>query len=370
VIDGLRAIAILLVLCDHFVLLFPAASATRLWRLGQFGQTGVDLFFVISGFLITRILLDAKGSPHVIRNFYVRRALRITPLYYLTLLALFVIAPAIHAAASVPWDRQFWFWLYLQGFPLAFNKALITGPTHLWSLAVEEHFYLVWPFFVVALDAKKLYKLIAAAVVVSLACRVVWPQYDVYYFTLARLDGIAIGAAIAIYGATHHVKQVAESFGGLRLWARVAVVVAGGILAISFLLPHFELSTMRVLRSTLVALVYAGFLVMVVNKPASAVGKLLQSAPLRSIAKYSYAMYMFHPFIFEWLKTRGLTYSFLSLLLGFALTYAAGWVSWNVLEKPILRLKHRFEARGVAEPGDGGAYKPFGKRQDQVTDAV
>ena len=162
-LDGLRGIAVLLVLIHHFSGI-PAAGLGvptgfyREWlRFATIGWAGVDLFFVLSGFLITSILYDAKGPALAFfKNFYARRALRIFPVYYvLVVFMLFLlpwIIPGEEAASAKLRDNQLWLWFYLRNIQsLADFQSLIgTGHLvgHLWSLAVEEQFYLVWPMVV------------------------------------------------------------------------------------------------------------------------------------------------------------------------------------------------------------------------------
>ena len=156
VLDGLRTLAILLVMLFHFFQArpLPAAPVIReLTKLTALGQTGVDLFFVLSGFLITGILLDARGKQNALKVFYFRRVLRIFPLYYAYLIVAFLVLPAFHAASHVTYSNQWWFWFYCQNIQATFAASFpTTGPGHFWSLAVEEHFYLIWPFIVLRLS--------------------------------------------------------------------------------------------------------------------------------------------------------------------------------------------------------------------------
>src|SRR5262249_49808445 len=122
-------------------------------KAASYGMLGVDLFFVLSGFLITGLLLDAKGRPHYFRNFYARRTLRIFPLYYLVLAALFLVLPHL---ATLPMnletarEHQGWLWAYVANFYIAAQSswAALSYVSHFWSLAIEEHFYLIWPALV------------------------------------------------------------------------------------------------------------------------------------------------------------------------------------------------------------------------------
>ena len=153
-LDGVRGLAILMVMAVHFVGdATPHNLAERVAvKLGNYGVLGVDLFFVLSGFLITGLLLDAKGDPHYFRNFYARRTLRIFPLYYAVLALLLLVLPRVIAlplALDESRMHQAWLWTYTANFFIA-AKASWALPyvSHFWSLAIEEHFYLVWPLVV------------------------------------------------------------------------------------------------------------------------------------------------------------------------------------------------------------------------------
>jgi peptidoglycan/LPS O-acetylase OafA/YrhL len=165
---------------------------------------GVDLFFVLSGFLITGILLDTKGSQHFIRDFYIRRCLRIWPLYYSLLLFMFVLVPLVRPAEAIeifgersqPWWS---FPLFLQNFfvPIPQNAAGPLGVT--WSLGIEELFYLVWPWAVRSSSRRTLQWTMVVVVAVSPALRIVleWYGVDLYANPFCRLDGLMAGALLA-----------------------------------------------------------------------------------------------------------------------------------------------------------------------------
>ena len=198
-LDGLRGLAILLVVIYHnfgFIDVF------------FFGWLGVDLFFVLSGFLITEILLNTLNEKNYLRNFYVRRALRIFPLYYVCLVIFLIIMPRLNTNLDLKYytDNQVWIWTYLQNWLYIFKNPDQTNTlNHLWSLAVEEQFYLLWPLAILVLRKPKLLLLsISILLLAVLGLRLwVWNNHiaDLAYFnlyTFTRIDGICIGCMVAL----------------------------------------------------------------------------------------------------------------------------------------------------------------------------
>src|SRR6266699_4069882 len=166
--DGLRGLAILSVLIGHSGFLEALPHAGML----EYTLFGVNLFFVLSGFLITGILTDSKGSQHYFRNFYARRALRIWPLYYLVLFVAFVVGP-LFAPSMRPTAVSVWpaFVFYVQNIVFANRGTYPFGLGATWSLAVEEQFYLTWPVMVFLFKKRTLAVVSALLVVVSLSLR-------------------------------------------------------------------------------------------------------------------------------------------------------------------------------------------------------
>src|SRR6202045_3638349 len=200
-LDAVRGLAVLLVLL-HNTNVYPSL---HLHLISDNGWMGVDLFFVLSGLLITGILLDTRQSEGYLRNFYARRCLRIWPLYYSVLLFMFVIVPilrpseahTVFEARSSPW------WAY----PVFLQNFLIPIPTMAtgalgvtWSLAVEEQFYLVWPLVVRFCSEGQLRKIAIAVICISPALRFYLSQHQViiYSNTFCRLDGLMAGALLAL----------------------------------------------------------------------------------------------------------------------------------------------------------------------------
>jgi peptidoglycan/LPS O-acetylase OafA/YrhL len=200
-LDGVRAIAALMVMVFHFFQhVEPSTKLLNiLTKVSVFGQTGVTLFFVLSGFLITRILLDTKETTGYFKNFYLRRALRIFPLYYLFLAITYYVVPLIVNTPFGSFNQQIFYFTYLQNFAITFNWDSV-GPVHFWSLAVEEHFYLFWPVVVYLFSTKNLSRVIIGIIIGALLLRIFMLNngYGVFYFTFTRFDSLAIGALLAI----------------------------------------------------------------------------------------------------------------------------------------------------------------------------
>jgi len=189
-LDGLRGIAILLVLAHGFdVIQTRGGPGHDVDLVLDVGWIGVQLFFVLSGFLITGILLDTRSSPHYFRKFWVRRALRIFPLYYGVLLV-----AALFGHGSI------YLWTYTNNFATAFGHGDPTFP-HFWSLAVEEQFYLLWPLVVWLVARRGVVALSVALSALAIASRIYarhrWGYEAAYEFTPCRMDALAIGAGTA-----------------------------------------------------------------------------------------------------------------------------------------------------------------------------
>ena len=200
-LDGVRAIAALMVIVFHFFR--ETTPNTQLLyivkEISYFGQTGVTLFFVLSGFLITRILIYTKGTEGYFKNFYLRRTLRIFPLYYLFLLLWYYVAPIFIEMESSSFNQQIYYFSYLQNFARTFDWNVI-GPNHFWSLAVEEHFYLFWPFIIFFFSRKNLVRITFGIILFAMVLRafMLGDGYSVFIFTFTRFDTLAIGALLAV----------------------------------------------------------------------------------------------------------------------------------------------------------------------------
>src|SRR6266566_3453709 len=242
-LDGLRGIAILLVVASHFVSNLHLSAEGPAWILvavAHAGWTGVDLFFVLSGFLITGILADARGSPSYFKAFYARRALRILPAYYGFLFVIFVVLPLLNLGAGANYmlarQHQGWYWLHLTNVMMAIGEIPGRGPypnTLFWSLAVEEQFYFIWPAVVALCSPGTLRKVCVGGIIVCIVLRIVGALDGVSGLALSvipitRGDTLFVGGLLAI----EYRRQGLERYAGVaKIAALVAVLVLVALMA-------------------------------------------------------------------------------------------------------------------------------------------
>lgn len=363
-LDGLRGLAIFLVIIHHF---WPREGKWAVYgALPHLGWIGVDLFFVVSGLLITGILLDTKDAPSFFRNFYARRSLRIFPLYFLFLLLAFVAVPALQGGpwAETEFVRQsgspWWYVLYQGNLREAITgrePAYILAP--LWSLSIEEQFYLVFPLLVFVLSRKQLKTLLIVAVVFALLFRAVttmiWPLNErvQYLATPSRIDTLALGALMAL---------------GLREgWLRIdrrrlghATLALLATLGACFTFGLLDRTTVfaRTMGYSVVAFTFAAIVLWGVTGREGKDTALLRWAPLRALGKVCYGVYVLQRPVevvvgkvaeAVWAGYDRTELYTLPILIG--ATFLAATVSWNLFERPLLGLKHRFAVRGHPQEG-------------------
>jgi peptidoglycan/LPS O-acetylase OafA/YrhL len=315
------------VLPDGYFLLWPLDIC---W-------SGVDLFFVLSGFLITGILLETRDSPSYFGTFYARRALRIFPLYFAyVLVAVALVRPA----------GAWWYFTYLTNWKPGHGAA---DPylNHLWSLAVEEQFYIVWPAVVYWTTPRKLAWGCGLIAVIALACRCLTGMAGeaAYRLTPCRIDALAFGAFVAV--------GVREFPVALARWTRpiLLTALAGFLLIISLPRAGFwNDPPMRTVGASLIGIVYGSLICTVILRPRGFPARLASGKALRTCGAYSYAMYVLQPVLLKLLlPVAGIAPGgnpALKCILYFGttviLTLAAAWMSGRWLEQPFLRLKARF----------------------------
>jgi len=370
VLDGVRGLAILLVLLHNFNLGGPIDTAlTKVVDVGlEIGWVGVQLFFVLSGFLITGILVDTKAAPNYYSSFYGRRVLRIFPLYYLVLIMYFVVVPrVVDVPASVRpgQQHQVWLWTYLSNWNVPLGRDL-PGFSHFWSLAVEEQFYLVWPLVVQALNAQALLRLCLGLTGAALVLRTglglagADPGFN-YQFTLCRMDGLAIGAVVALALRDPDLLRTLRPHLRRAGWALALVMLA--LVVATRGLPSLGFWTQTV-GYTALALLCA--LLIGQAALATAAGRrmpivtLLTARPLRTLGKYSYGIYVFQRPLHVWAVSalgpwlvpeaglHRLPLLAAYLLAATAVTFAAALLSYHLVEEPFLRLKRLFTPQAPA----------------------
>ncbi len=378
-LDGLRATAFIMVFLQHY-LGFP-------W-----GWTGVNVFFVLSGFLITGILFDTRSDPHRARNFYLRRTLRIFPLYYGIFLLILLTQPLMHWK---PWSLWWLAWpLYLGNF-LRFVRPALPGSRletaadgqlfsthgiflgHFWSLCVEEQFYLLWPWIVFKASGRRMLLWVCAVVVIVAPFLRILAQHTAPQWMLGeellyrmipfQLDSLLLGGLVGLLWRGAHREHMA-------LIARIVAPVAGVIAIVylcytmsvtgpdwakNYIYPHWRLTW----GLTFINVLSAAIIVCIL-RPGGWLFKFCCLPPLRWIGRISYGAYVLHDILHAWyghtlyrvmnILVRHVSphfkllwaYPTLSInLFSFSATLALAWLSYRFYESPFLNLKERWTIR-------------------------
>lgn len=364
-LDGLRGVAILLVLLHHAGTVQPNVWFDSVFfQIGRAGWCGVDLFFVLSGFLITNILMASKQSENYFRNFYMRRTLRIFPLYYGILVAFFLLLPWVVRLSDNPgyqwqFSRQGWYWTYTQNWMIALRGSWpdLNYLTHFWTLAIEEQFYLLWPLMVFLMERRRLLTVCLLMMAVALAIRVAlvmngagWAT--VFVLTFTRMDALALGGAIAL------VARSKKGIAPLAQRVPLALFVCVAALLV-IILYHGQLYGRDLLTQTVgftvLAIFFGGVLVAAITFPEnSPIVRFFNFPLLRFLGKYSYGIYVFHLpityLLWTVLKPSDLPTVMGSELLGHSLFFiavsavstVAALLSWHLYENQFLKLKKFF----------------------------
>ncbi|MGB6058650.1 MAG: acyltransferase [Microthrixaceae bacterium] len=345
-LDGVRGLAVLFVLLYHAGQ--PAVGGFLL-------QSGVDLFFVLSGFLISTILLRTTERTDYFRNFYGRRFARIFPLYYLVLV-IFVAGAAIALRYGVAddlgfpeaqnlIDNQLWGWLYqVNNLEAIYSEAAFAGLAHLWSLSIEEQFYLLWPMVILWLRrlGAPVFKVCIVLALLGMTFRcAMYPiagRDFAYYFTFCRVDGLLLGSAGA---AAWLNPSLRERFTPAVVW----MSRRWWVILILLLMPE---QVGLYVGFTVISVAYLG-LVLGANSgllPARPT-RWLESRLLQHLGKYSYAIYIFSLPLSRaandvYLTGIDLVDAVVRTLFVGLVSYAVARVSWALWERPWLRLKKRF----------------------------
>jgi peptidoglycan/LPS O-acetylase OafA/YrhL len=352
-IDGLRAIAVMSVFLFH--LKVPGF---------EWGWSGVQMFFVISGFLITGILIDSIHHPHYFRNFYIRRSLRIFPIYYLTLFALLIYG--LVRGVDVSWQYFPYFLTYTQNYiqPLLFYQVgYWSSLPHTWSLAVEEQFYLMWPLIIYLAKPQRakficvffivgavMWRIITRNTYASFSVQTTWVMMNAIP---SYVDTLSIGAMIT-FGHRALSKKALQTIAYVG-------IVCGGLLA--FVLPRLmnlsvpwqfwiEHYFVYYLGNSALGGFYGGLLILALTN-APIISHILNFKWLRAIGRISYGIYLYHMLIY--LLSANIFQSFTNRfpepiksishdLAVVAITLCVAFLSWRFIEHPINELKDKFAA--------------------------
>jgi len=349
-LDGIRRLAILLIIALHYFVLEGAEVLPRkLYVVAQFGWTGVDLFFVLSGFLIGGILLDVRESTNYFKVFYVRRFYRIVPVYLaLCALSLIVFYPKLSThdwlfEGKIPWYAYLTFG---QNFWMTTRQALSSRQIDAtWSLAIEEQFYLTLPLVIWLVRDRYLPYVLTAGIAAAPFIRMAlwwrygqWAYVASYVLAPCRMDALLLGVLGAWWVRNRVLnKDVLEA---------AAVVLAIGFAAmIRFHVTPFELAAFGY---TLIAMFYLAVLLLAVT--GGWVGGIFRSKPLLYLGTVAYGLYLFHQ------PVLGLVYAALGRAtaairtwtdvaatgLAAVLVLGLARLSWRCFEKPMVKLGHRF----------------------------
>jgi peptidoglycan/LPS O-acetylase OafA/YrhL len=345
-LDGLRAFAIIAVIfhhCGEYYLLPIHPNSLLLRDIVESLGMGVDLFFVLSGFLITGILIDALGKPYFFKRFYWRRGLRIWPLYYLFLLGVLLVHRQIFRGIGVAP-----FALYYRNF-LGPDRASDVYVGQFWSLCAEEQFYLVWPLVLFFVQKQWRLRLITLLIAASFSFRIYFSSrgldpYIIYRLPICHMDVLLMGAILAVLTrngvADHTFRKVCwTSF--VTGVVCLAVLDTSPLPKLNLFLAPFAITSS--------ALLFGGIVGICLRPRGHRTRAFLGSHFLGEISKRSYAMYVFHLLPLyasvilldraKSLPNESVAALALMVLVGW-ITYGMAWLSWRFLEEPILRLKN------------------------------
>ncbi len=367
-LDGLRGFAILMVISIHYFYDSGAQLPRLAHRLQSFlglGWTGVDLFFVLSGFLIGGILLDARDSPRYFKTFYLRRFFRIIPVYYLWIVVYMLLAwlggsylesrLQISAGPANSWGIWAHF-LFLQNL-WVHNYAPLAGWWFgvSWSLAVEEQFYLVIPFLIRYLSARRLTVFLTCVVFAAPVCRILlrafvtMPSSRSQMLMPCRADALAIGVLGAIYWRDADFREWLSR--NKKLTYAVFGVLLAGMAALGIWFPAHDGTLTQTAGYTWIALFYLSLVFVALADSAGRIAKLARMEWLREWGRVSYCVYLIHPavryFCFRYLNQDpthlSSWWNVATGLLAVAVTYGLAKLSWTFFEEPLLQRGHRFK---------------------------
>ena len=341
-LDGIRGIAALMVVVFHFFLSKNSEYLSNLiiyQKATEFGQHGVSLFFVLSGFVITRILIKTRENSDYFSNFYKRRALRILPLYYLFLFVLYFFLPLVFGGRGTELKLQLPFYFYIQNLTEILNiKA--SGPGHYWSLAVEEHFYLLWPLVIFLVHPKNIGKLIGISFLLIFALKyyMLDKGLSINYFTFTRIDQIMMGAYLAIL----ELNGFFSSKGALKKMVLIGLSIFPIGALVYFFSDHFyylkEMMKYPILGLFFFSLIGS----LIILNENNIVNRILSGKILQYLGRISYGIYVWHILALAILSKLFISKILIvDLMLTFCLTIILAHLSYFYFEKYFLSFKDK-----------------------------
>ncbi len=356
-LDGLRAIAILSVVAWHYLGAGDGPSSAS-WRMFIFGRTGVDLFFVLSGYLITRILLANRGSSNYFQAFYGRRSFRILPIYF-GMVAIYLVGRQLSVARAL-FDGTLPWWSYLTGLQNFWMAAEQTYGAYwlggTWSLAIEEQFYLIFPLVVYLAPSRILPRLLLALLVLCPLGRMIayglGDRYGYYVLMPLRADILAMGALIAWLEFSGSISESVRRIFKLVFWSTACFfpVFAWGIENSNF--------SNAIWGHTYLVAFYGSTVFMVLDRRGKPQLAFLRSGPAAFFARISYALYLIHTSVLvlvfaavRYHEPTMLTWRGGALMIfAFAVSVAICAASYRLIEGPLIAMAHqrfRFDRRGM-----------------------
>ena len=367
-LDGIRALAVLMVCFAHFFQVNENYLYTNskylgilLFKFSQIGLNGVNLFFILSGFLITRILLNSKDSKNYFKTFYLRRLIRIFPLYYFALILSFLILPNfidIDEPGRNIISNQIWLWSYTSNLSSIFFFSewdlSLNFPSfgHFWSLCVEEHFYIFWPFLIYFMSIKNLKKSLKIILICSFLLFLFNENFDSQLAFLKwssiKYSGIlSLGGLIAIYNNSSIISTYIYSISKKTFFPLLFV-----FLILSLIIPRNFLY-FDFINIIFYSLFFSVLIICAINNN-KVIEYLFNNRILSFIGKLSYGIYVYHGLIRPYLSKYILpqvthicnesiltivVYTIISTLISIIIAY----VSWILIEKQFLKLKTKFD---------------------------
>lgn len=339
-IDGTRGIAAMMVLIFHFFYFKNASYLVDLdfyQKYTEFAQHGVSLFFVLSGFVITRILINSRNEPGYFGTFYRRRVLRILPLYYFYLFFVFFLMPVILDSQFVQFKQQLPYYLYLQNF-LDLLGIEGSGPGHYWTLAIEEHFYLIWPLAIYSVQPKNLWKVIGISIVIIFMLRyfMLREGLPINHFTFIRFDQLLFGALLSLLEYNEFFKKNNAAY----YFIIIGLLVFPFAAIIFYFQKHF-LFAKEMVKSTMQAMFFFSVIgYLVTSKQETIINRILSSTILQYLGKISYGLYVWHVSVLFILNKYALTGNMIiDIMLLTGLSIIVAHISYRYFESYFLKYK-------------------------------